>query len=197
MMIDPLSQLQAHPDSPHPRGTGVTVEPMRRRHLRSVVRIEEVTNPHPWSRRLFVSELTYPAGRIYLVARIGRSIVGYGGLMIMAGDGHITNLGVDPTHRRKGIASRLLVEAFRRALADGATALTLEVRASNRGAQELYRRFGFAPVGTRKGYYTDNGEDALIMWATEVEGVGYRDRLRAIEDEILNRPHDKRAQTEG
>ena len=161
----------------------VRVEPMRRRHLRAVLRIEEQVNPRPWSLSLFVSELRRPESRAYLVARVGGEVVGYAGLMLVAGDGHITNVGVDPDHRRRRIATRLLLELARRALEEGAEALTLEVRVTNTGAQELYRRFGFVPAGVRKGYYpaTGENEDALIMWATDIDTPEYRARLLEIE----------------
>lgn len=162
----------------------VHVLPMRRRHLRAVLRIEELVNPRPWSLSLFLSELRYTESRVYLVARSGLSVVGYAGLMLVAGDGHITNVGVDPERRREGIATRLLVELARRALAEGAEALTLEVRASNEAAQALYRRFGFVPAGVRKNYYSDSNEDALIMWANDIDTPEYRRRLLDIEAEL-------------
>jgi ribosomal-protein-alanine N-acetyltransferase len=156
---------------------------MRRRHLRGVLRIEEQVNPRPWSLSLFMSELRYSDSRAYLVARIGTEIVGYAGLMLAAGDGHVTNVGVDPRHRRQGIATRLMLELTRRALEEGAEALTLEVRVSNTAAQELYRRFGFAPAGVRTGYYpsAEANEDALIMWATDIHSPEHRARLLDIE----------------
>ncbi len=172
------------------------VVPMRRRHLRGVLQIEEQANPRPWSLSLFMSELRYTESRAYLVARIGTEIVGYAGLMLVAGDGHITNVGVAPEHRRQGIATRLLLELTRRALDEAADALTLEVRASNTGAQDLYRRFGFVPAGVRKNYYPAGAkqarasgpqgsgaadEDALIMWATDIDTPSYRARLLEIE----------------
>jgi [ribosomal protein S18]-alanine N-acetyltransferase len=162
----------------------VRIGPMRRRHLRGVLRIEEQANPRPWSLSLFLSELRYTESRAYLVARVGTELVGYAGLMLVAGDGHITNVGVDPEHRRQGIATRLMLELVRRSLEEGAEALTLEVRVSNVGAQELYRRFGFVPAGVRKNYYSDANEDALIMWATDIDTPDYRSRLLAIEQSL-------------
>ncbi len=162
----------------------IRLEPMRRRHLRGVLRIEEAVNPRPWSLSLFLSELRYTDSRAYVVARLGHDLVGYAGLMLVAGDGHITNVGVDPARRRLGVASAMLLALVHRALDEGAEALTLEVRMSNTGAQDLYRRFGFAPAGVRKNYYADANEDALIMWATEIDSPTYRERLRVIEAEL-------------
>ena len=165
----------------------IRIESMRRRHLRGVLRIEQAANPRPWSLSLFLSELRYRDSRVYVVARSGLDIVGYGGLMIVAGDGHITNVGVDPAHRRHGVATRMLLVLARRALAEGVQALTLEVRMSNTSAQALYRRFGFAPAGVRKNYYSDSNEDALIMWAEDIDTPEYRARLLAIE-QVLPTP---------
>ena len=122
------------------------------------------------------------AGQI--VARAEHEIVGYAGVMLIAGDGHITNVGVDPDHPRRAIATRMLLVLARRALAEGAEALTLEVRMSNTGAHELYRRFGFVPAGVRKNYYSDSNEDALIMWANDIDTPAYRSLLAEIESQL-------------
>lgn len=168
-------------ETPRTGHVPVVLEPMRRRHLRGVLRIEQAVNPRPWSLSLFSSELRYRDSRVYVVARIGTQLVGFAGLMLVAGDGHITNVGVDESHRRKAIATRLMLELARRALAEGAVALTLEVRVSNDAAQALYRRFGFVPAGVRKAYYADTNEDALIMWANDIDTPEYRARLFEIE----------------
>ena len=159
----------------------VRLVPMRRRHLRSVVRIESQVYPRPWSHSLFVSELALRSSRAYVVAKVGREVVGYAGLMMSLTDGHVTTIAVDPAWHRHGIGTRLLLALAHEAVDRGALALTLEVRLSNRGAQELYKRFGFSAVGVRKGYYADTGEDALVMWAYEVSESPYRRLLARIE----------------
>src|SRR4029078_12904752 len=88
--------------------------------------------------------------------------VGYAGVMISFEDAHVTTIAVDPAWHRRGIATRLMGALASESLVRGAHNLTLEVRMSNKGAQEMYRRFGFAPVGVRKNYY-ENVEDALVM----------------------------------
>jgi ribosomal-protein-alanine N-acetyltransferase len=162
----------------------VHIVPMRRRHLRGVVRIESQVYPRPWSHSLFVSEIALRGSRSYIVARVGREVVGYAGLMMSVGDGHVTTIAVDPAWHRHGIGTRLLLTLAYEAIERDATAMTLEVRLSNRGAQEMYKRFGFTAVGVRKGYYGDTGEDALIMWAYEVSEPPYRRLLRGIEGRI-------------
>lgn len=159
----------------------VVVTPMRRRHLAQVLVIEGTVHPRPWSEALFEGELDQPRSREYLVARWGPDVVGYAGMMTVVEDAHITNVAVDPVHHRQGIATRLMVQLMRRAADRGTTQATLEVRWSNEGAQALYRRFGFAPGGVRKGYYADSGEDAMIMWAHDIDLPTYAERLAGIE----------------
>jgi len=159
----------------------VHLVPMRRRHLRGVVRIEAQVYPRPWSHSLFVSELALRSARSYVVAKVGREVVGYAGLMMSLTDGHVTTIAVDPAWHRRGIGTRLLLVLAREAVDRDALAMTLEVRLSNRGAQEMYKRFGFTAVGVRKGYYGDTGEDALIMWAYDVGDAAYAALLERVE----------------
>jgi ribosomal-protein-alanine N-acetyltransferase len=160
----------------------VRLEPMRRRHVAAVARIEKLTSVNPWSPDLFRGELVLPeAQRAYLVARDGNRVVGFGGLMFVVDEAHVTTLSVHPDRQGEGIGTRLLAALVREALDRGTQALTLEVRASNDRAQALYRRFGFAPAGVRKNYYAEVGEDALIMWAHDIDGPEYGERLAAIE----------------
>lgn len=166
--------------APAPGDLEVVIGPMRRRHLRGVLRIEQQVYPRPWSMGLFMSELGYGDSRVYVVARIGSTVVGYGGLMLVAEDGHITTLAVDPRWHRHGIGTRLLHTLASAGVERGAQHLTLEVRVGNDAAQGLYRAFGFAPAGVRKGYYVETNEDALIMWANDVDTADYAARLAAL-----------------
>lgn len=167
-------------DGSAPSGLVVTVSPMRRRHLRAVLAIETQVYPRAWSARLFEDELGR-GGRVYLVARVGPTVVGYAGLLMIADDGHVATVAVDPIWQHRRVATRLLAELVRQSRLLGANQLTLEVRMSNIRAQDVYRRFGFAPAGARKAYYGDNGEDALIMWAHEITDDEYDVRLAGIE----------------
>lgn len=152
---------------------GVSLRPMRPSDLDVVRGIEREVYRRGWSRSVFRAELARADTRDYLVATVPRGwlrreVVGYGGVMTVAGEAHITTLVVAPDLRRRGIAAVLLEALLERAVARGATAATLEVRTSNEAARRLYRRFGFAPVGVRREYYPDGpsgtSEDALIMW---------------------------------
>jgi ribosomal-protein-alanine N-acetyltransferase len=170
-----------------PASLEVRITTMRRRHLRNVLRIENQVYPRPWSLGLFMSELALRSTRLYLVARIGPTVVGYAGLLFSGSDGHVTTIAVDPSWHRSGIGRRLLLSLSREAIARGAKALTLEVRVTNDAAQALYRAFGYSPAGVRKGYYVETNEDALVMWAHDVDGPEYEQRLASIEARIQGR----------
>ena len=171
--IEPASQ-------PDAADVDVVIGPMRRRHLKSVLRIEQQVYPRPWSMGLFMSELAFGPTRLYVTARVGNAVVGYGGLMLVPDDGHITTLAVDPGWHRLKIGTRLLHVLAVEAVERGARNLTLEVRMSNEPAQRLYQQFGFAPAGVRKGYYVETNEDALIMWANDVDAPEYAARLATL-----------------
>ncbi len=173
--------MAAEPLSPE---LDVRILAMRRRHLRSVLRIEARAYPVPWSMSLFLSELALRSTRAYYVAYVGRQLVGYAGLMMTLDDGHITTIAVDPPWHRHKVGSRLLLALTKEALRRGATSLTLEVRLHNKGAQNLYRKFGFRPVGVRKNYYAETKEDALVMWAEDVATPEYAKLLDALEADI-------------
>jgi ribosomal-protein-alanine N-acetyltransferase len=104
-------------------------------------------------------------------------IVGYGGVWLSVDEGHITTIAVAPEWRGRGVGELLLNSLIDQAIFLGADVLTLEVRVSNLVAQQLYLKYGFRPAGTRPRYYTDNSEDALIMWTESVRTPAYQERL--------------------
>ena len=157
------------------------VRPMLRSDVPIVATLEREIYPEPWSARVFFDELGH-ANRSYLVGAVAGEVVGYGGLMLVEADAHITTLAVAQDLRRRKLGTRLLLALVERAVALGARHLTLEVRATNSDAQQLYERFGFAPVGKRKGYYA--GEDAIVMWALDIDAEEYAVRLDAIRSAI-------------
>ena len=161
----------------------LTTETMRRRHLRRVLEIEEQVYPRPWTHRTFVSELSEmrAGSRYYLVAYVGDSMVGYGGLMFAGDDAHITNIAVDPSWQGRGVATEMMLDLCLLAHDRGCLAMTLEVRHTNTAAQQLYRRFGFVPAGVRRKYY-ENTDDAIIMWAHGVDSDEFIERIRSIEE---------------
>ena len=145
--------------------------------LPHVIAIERKAFPAPWSLAMFVLELSKPSGICLAAQREGR-LVGYMICSRYDTVWHIMNVAVHPDERRTRIATTLLEELFTRAGGEEER-YTLEVRESNRAAIMLYERFGFLSVGTRRRYYQDNGEDALIMWRTPATLVGRLDDVPA------------------
>lgn len=115
------------------------------------------------------------------------TIVGYGGLWLTFEDAHVTTIAVDPAHRGKGVGELLLNALIDHAYELGGKQITLEVRVSNTTAQRLYLKYGFQPAGTRPRYYTDNGEDALIMWTEAIDAPEYRARLSELRRQLFAR----------
>jgi [ribosomal protein S18]-alanine N-acetyltransferase len=130
-----------------------------------VLQVEKRSFTAPWSRQAFMTELIDNHLARYVVAEYNGRIVGYAGVWMIIDEGHVTNIAVDPDFRGKHLGEKLLRTLISICLAQGGKKMTLEVRVTNHVAQKLYEKYGFERVGVRKGYYTDNREDALIMWA--------------------------------
>ena len=172
---------------PRPPFPDVRVETMRPRHLPQVLGIERRVYPRPWSVGVFEGELARPDDRRYIVATgrertalwplARRRVFGYAGVAVQVGEAHVTTVAVHPAQHRRKIATRLLLALMDAAIELGARSATLEARVANRGAQRLYTAFGFSPVGVRPGYYAETGEDAVIMWAHELQSPAYAARL--------------------
>lgn len=161
-----------------PGEAALVVEPMRRRDLSSVLRIERTAYPKPWTENIFRNELEMMerGERTYLVARRGSAVVGYAGILFALDESHVTNIAVADERRRAGLASRLLAELLHDARRRGCVGVTLEVRRGNHAAQALYERFGFTEAGVRRNYY-ENSEDALVMWLHELQSEAVVARL--------------------
>ncbi|MDQ3895308.1 MAG: ribosomal protein S18-alanine N-acetyltransferase [Actinomycetota bacterium] len=143
----------------------VVIKDLQLRDLGAIERIERRSYPTPWSRSMFAGELVKPSS--ICVGAFGSEREGLVGYLIAAryvDAWHIMNVAVDPDFQRRGIATLLLDRLFERTAGDRRRGYTLEVRVSNTGAIHLYERVGFKARGVRRGYYTDNHEDALIMW---------------------------------
>ena len=159
----------------------LVIVPMRRAHIRKIMPIEQQVYPRPWTAQVFVEELEQArvGKRHYLVGTIGDELVGYGGLLYVENDAHVTNIAVHPMWRSRGIATELLLDLAWEANRRGCEAMTLEVRHTNVAAQQLYRRFGFVPAGVRK-TYDETRDDAIVMWCAGVQEPEFVDRLRKI-----------------
>jgi ribosomal-protein-alanine N-acetyltransferase len=156
------------------------VEPMTLADVGDVHRIERASFPVPWPDYAFRQEIETNRLAHYLIVRAGKETIAYGGLWLMVDEAHVTTFAVLPLYRRHGVGGRLMVELMRLAVDLGARVVTLEVRLSNQPARALYHRFGFRPVGVRPRYYSDNGEDALIMTTDELRTPRMRDLMAAM-----------------
>ena len=133
--------------------------------LEAVLEIEKSSFALPWSREAYENELT----RDHLAHFIGcfyqGRMLAFAGYWLLLDEGHIANVAVHPDFRRQGLGELIMTHLITLCKSQGGRKMTLEVRKSNTSAQNIYRRLGFEDAGLRPGYYTDNNEDALIMWA--------------------------------
>jgi len=163
-------------------GIAVTIDVMRMADVPGVHEVERLSFATPWPAHAFEQELTGNRLARYVVARAGSGpmerVVGFAGVWLMVDEAHITTFGVHPDWRRQGIGRRLMVRLLELAGDLRARRMTLEVRAGNLAAQALYHGFGFEVAGRRPRYYTDDGEDALVMTTPPIADKGMRDVLR-------------------
>lgn len=156
------------------------IEKLRRRDLRQLFRIENTVFPEPWTPTVFNSELALRKGRLYRAAWEGREMAGYIGFLMVGEEAHMTTIATAPDYQRRGVATTMIIDALHTLLAGGIKHISLEVAANNDPAQSLYRRFGFAPVAVRKNYYPVTGQDALVMWAYDIDSEEYTQRLEEL-----------------
>jgi ribosomal-protein-alanine N-acetyltransferase len=190
-------------------GLPYVIEPMQLRDVAEVMEIERLSFPSPWSARAYRYELRENNLSHYLIARPQRplarkepgfwdslrrslgaavlpevNILGYGGFWLMAGEAHISTIAVRPEWRRRGIGELLLVAMLERAVELAADLATLEVRVSNVAAQSLYQKYSFAKVGLRPRYYSDRGEDALIMTTKRLTSAAFQGGFQRLKAEL-------------
>ncbi len=144
--------------------TKIYIVPMELKHVDRVMEIEEGSFSIPWTRKDFIQELTQNKQAIYLIAKRGNEVLGYGGMWHVINEGHITNVAVKESERRQGIGDMLIKGLIDIAVQKEMVGLTLEVRMNNTNAFSLYKKHGFKAEGIRKNYYADTKEDAIIMW---------------------------------
>ena len=152
--------------------------------------IERASFSVPWPDEAYGNELRTNRLASYVVARIGDEVVGFAGLWVMVDEAHVTTFAVDPRWRRRRVGERLLLALLDLSQARRAREATLEVRLSNLPARKLYEKFGFRPVGIRPRYYSDNGEDALIMTTEALAAPAMQERLGRLRAALDERPFD-------
>lgn len=167
------------------------VRPMRHADLPVVSEIEKACFGERWSQGAFANELDNSASAYFTLTESGE-IIGYAGYWLILEEAHITTIGVSPAHQGKGLGEYLLLHLIEHAKRAQAKWITLEVRASNEVAQNLYKKYGFTSLGRRKAYYQDNREDALVMWTENIWEPVYTERLetlkRRFEERLSQQP---------
>jgi ribosomal-protein-alanine N-acetyltransferase len=151
-----------------------TIRLAERRDVNELLGIEQTQFPEPWTKNMLLDEIGNTETRRYTVAVLGGTIVGYLGVMFVMDELHVNTIGTLPGFEGRGVATSLMDDAWRDALARGLVRATLEVATSNQRAQRLYFRYGFKPVGIRKNYYERTREDALVLWADVVDLDGLK-----------------------
>ena len=188
------------------------LRPMSADDITQVADIERESFPSAWPPTAYKRELTNQIARYLVLAEVGageaaapqpssgilgklrrivgsdvpaasEQLLGFIGIWLMVGEAHVVTFAVREAYRRHGVGERLLIAAIEQSMAYDQKVVTLEVRASNDAAQRLYEKYGFANVGVRKRYYTDDNEDAVIMTTPEIASTGYRARFEALRDE--------------
>lgn len=139
-----------------------------------VAELDKVCFPTPWSVSAYITETHNPAG-FYIVAREDDKIVGFAGEWLVMDEAHITTIGVDPQYRRKKIGESMLICLLDEATKRGARRVSLEVRRYNNAAQTLYKKYMFEYAAIRKGYYSNNNEDAIVMWINDMQSPEFKE----------------------
>lgn len=163
-----------------PENERLEIAPMAASDIAAVTIIEKASFSTVWPSDAFHNELSANKLAHYFVGRIGERIVAYGGIWVILEDSHVTTIAVDPAHRGRRFGEVMLLRLIDEALERGAAWMTLEVRESNTVAQHLYRKYGFTTVTMRRGYYSDDNESALVMWAGNLKSDLYRNRLAVL-----------------
>ncbi|MCM3569902.1 ribosomal protein S18-alanine N-acetyltransferase [Neobacillus mesonae] len=137
---------------------------MREEDIDQVLEVEHASFTLPWSREAFYNELHNNKFAVYIVLEHEQKVIGYCGVWIVIDEAHVTNVAILPEYRGKKLGDAMMRELIDVSRQMGAKSMTLEVRVTNHIAQSLYRKMGFQNGGIRRNYYSDNQEDALVMW---------------------------------
>jgi [ribosomal protein S18]-alanine N-acetyltransferase len=173
------------------------IEQMKLEDLPAVHAIERASFESPWPPEAYRNDLETNRLAQYLVARVGDEVAAYGGMWLMVDEGHIITFAVHPAWRRQHVGERLLLAFVDLASERRAHEATLEVRLSNLPARRLYEKFGFRPVGLRPRYYSDNGEDALIMTTEPLASTAMRERIARLRAAVDAAPAPSRPESSG
>ena len=156
----------------------VSISRMRHSDIEVVTRLEAQVQALAWSANAYITEINNPNAYYAIAKTEDGELAGYGGIWVVMDEMHITNIVTNPKLRGRKIGERILIVLIEEGLRRKATRGTLEVRERNIIAQSLYKKYGFATVAMRRRYYSDNHENAYIMWAENIAGIPYRQMLR-------------------
>lgn len=160
----------------------ITIKPMTQADIDNVIAIEAASyGEHHWSKESFFNELSNELAKYYCAFDNNGNLMGYAGTWQILEEAHLTNIAVSPDFRRRKVAESLLAVVIDECRKNGIKYITLEVRVSNTPAINLYEKYGFKSLGTRKGYYQNNNEDALIMWTENM----FYDKFKVKYEKIL------------
>ena len=169
-MIEPFS-----PPRPVPHASGsVQIRRMALEDIEYVSRLERRCYTLPWNSSAYVTEIGNPSAYYTVAAEESGVVIGYAGMWVIMDEAHLTTIAVEPSCRGRKIGERLLLDLMEEGMARGAGRATLEVRQNNKVAHNLYLKYGFEDVAVRKNYYSDNGENAIIMWANNLYSREYQ-----------------------
>lgn len=163
----------------------INIERMQIEDVETVAELDKKCFPTPWSVSAYLTEV-HNSSAYYVVARVNEKIVGYAGMWLIMDEAHITTIGVDPEFRGRKIGERILVHLLDEAIHRSARRVSLEVRKSNEIAQNLYRKYLFHIVAVRKGYYTNNQEDAYVMWIDDLWSTDFLKAFREHKEALEN-----------
>ena len=171
-MIELSPMIESLPPPP------VLIRRMRLEDIEHVSRLERRCYALPWSSSAYVTEVGNPSAYYTVATEADNTIVGYAGMWVIMDELHLTTIAVEPSQRGRKIGERLLLDLIEEGLSRGGDRATLEVRERNTVAHNLYLKYAFEDVAVRKNYYSDNGENALIMWANDLFSPAYQAMLR-------------------
>ncbi len=167
-----------------PPPSALVIRRMRLDDIEHVSRLERRCYTLPWSSSAYVTEVGNPNAYYTVAVAPGEVVVGYAGMWVIMDEAHLTTIAVDPAFRGRKIGERLLLDLIDEGVRRGAERATLEVRQRNVIAHALYEKYGFGDVAVRKNYYSDNGENALIMWANDLISPEYQAMLSAYREQM-------------
>ena len=167
----------------------ITIQKMSADDVDDVIRIEESAyGEHHWSKKSFLNEIGNELAHYYSIVASDGKLAGYAGCWHILEEAHITTIAIAPEYRRKNYGQALLKRIIDDCYKEKIKYITLEVRVSNTPAINLYSKYGFSSFGTRKGYYQDNNEDALIMWTKNIFfdefKENYEQKIKELEERI-------------